>query len=179
MKAVLALDIATTTGYALRRADGRVESGAIDFGVRKTERSGLRWLKMRRWLQDFNATQSFDEVHFEDCVILSGAGQTQTARVYGGFVAIVEAFCESHQIPYHPIRIGTWKKHFTGNGAAKKDQIIAVCRQIGYRPVDSNEADALGILHVATGNCPLLTNSPAPKKTTRLKTAGELPLQPF
>lgn len=178
MKTILALDIATKTGYALRRADGRIESGVINCGLRKDERSGRRWQKLRSFLVELNAAHQIDEVCFEDCVIRFGTGQTQTARVYGGFVATVEAFCEHHQINYRSINIGTWKKHFTGNGAAKKPQIIDVCKSLGFKPADDNEADAIGILHVATGNCPVLTPV-YPKKPTRLKVAGALPAKPF
>lgn len=165
MKTVLALDVATKTGHALRRADGRIESGVIDLSMRKGETSGHRWLKLNRWLVDLHACHPLDEVHFEDCVILSGPGQTQTARVYGGFVATLEAFCARRDIPTTLHRIGTWKKLFTGNGAAKKPEIIAVCQQLGFKPADDNEADAIGILHVAIRQCPLLT--PPPGKAPR------------
>lgn len=167
VKAVLALDLATQTGFALRRKDGKVESGSLSLAMRKHENSGSRWLKLRHWLQDMHAKHEIDEVHFEDCVILSGPGQTQTARVYGGFVATVEMYCEHRQIAYHLHRIGAWKKRFTGNGAAKKPDVIAVCKQLGFNPVDSNEADALAILHVALGQCPLLTNPTPSRKAAR------------
>jgi Holliday junction resolvasome RuvABC endonuclease subunit len=167
MKTVLALDLATVTGWALRRADGRVESGREDFGLRKGESSGARWRNCKALLQRLFDAHAFEAVHFEDCVILSGPGQTQTARVYGGFVAVVEMFCEHRRIPYTLHRIGAWKKRFTGNGAARKDDVIAVCRQLGFKPVDSNEADALGILHVALDACPTLTPSPPPKAARR------------
>ncbi len=167
MKAVLALDLATVSGWAVRRADGRVESGREDFGLRRGESSGARWRKCKTFLQSLYDATAFEAVHFEDCVILGGAGQTQTARVYGGFVAVVEMFCEHRAIPYTMHRIGAWKKRFTGNGAAKKDDVIAVCRQLGFKPIDNNEADALGILHVALDACPVLAPSPAPKSARR------------
>jgi Holliday junction resolvasome RuvABC endonuclease subunit len=172
VKTILALDLAMTTGFAIRRADGRVESGALKFHPRKGEGSGQRWLKFRHWLVETKNCHAIDEVYFEDCVIRSGPGQTQTARVYGGFVATLEAFCEHHQMPYHPVGIGTWKKHFTGAGNAQKDRTIEVCKMLGYKPRDDNEADALGILHYATGNCPVLTPSPGPKRKVRTNRAS-------
>ena len=110
-------------------------------------------------------------------MILGGPGQTQTARVYGGFVAVVEMFCEHRGIPYTSHRIPAWKKRFTGNGAAKKGAVIAVCRQLGFRPIDNNEADALGILHVAVDACPLLVPSPGPRpsRKKRQPSASGLP----
>ena len=38
---------------------------------------------------------------------------------------------------------GTIKKHFTGNGAATKEQMIARCRQLGWTVENDDHADGL------------------------------------
>ncbi len=169
MKAILALDLATQCGHALRNSAGNVHSGSISFACRKNEPPGMRWARYRRFLVDtFTATPDISLIVFEEVKRHAG---TDAAHCFGAFRALTELYAANHNIELKPIGVGTWKKHFTGNGAAKKEQIIAICKQLGYKPVDSNEADALGILHVATGNCPLLTPTFSNKPTTNLRRA--------
>lgn len=59
------------------------------------------------------------------------------------------AWCESHNIPYQGVPVGTIKKHATGKGNAGKDEMILAVTQRGHSPSDDNEADALAILHWA------------------------------
>ena len=71
------------------------------------------------------------------------------AHAYGGFMGHLTAWCESHNIPYQGVPVGTIKKHATGKGNAGKDEMILAVRQRGHSPGDDNEADALAILHWA------------------------------
>jgi hypothetical protein len=48
---ILALDLATVTGWALQEGL-RYESGYESFGVKRGESPGMRFVKFRRWLQD-------------------------------------------------------------------------------------------------------------------------------
>lgn len=176
MKTILALDLGTTAGHAIRRGSGQVVSGSVSFACKKHEPPGMRWARFRAFLVDTKAANpDLALIVFEDVKRHIG---TEAAHCFGAFRALTELFTAHHGLELRAIGVGTWKKHFTGNGAAKKEQIIEVCKQLGYKPVDNNEADALGILHVATGNCPILTPS-FPTKPTRLKRAGALPIQPF
>lgn len=175
--ATLALDLGTRMGYALRRNDGLVESGSLSFALKSKDGRGVRWVKFRRWLVDIKQTApDLKLIIFEDVKRHIG---TEASHCFGAFRALVELFGEHHAIEYRGIGVGTWKKRFTGNGAAKKDDVIAVCRQLGFKPQDDNEADALGILHVALNQCPVLTPSPAQKsrlaKSTPKFIAGEQP----
>ncbi len=61
-------------------------------------------------------------------------------------MATLTAWCEERSIPYEGVPVGTIKKSWTGNGAAKKDAMIAEARKRGYEVIDDNEADALAIL---------------------------------
>lgn len=176
MKTILALDLATQAGFALRNASGHVTSGSASFACKRNEPPGMRWARYRRFLVDmFSANPDLTLIVFEDVKRHIG---TEAAHCFGAFRALTELFAASHNLELKAIGVGTWKKHFTGNGAAKKDDVIAVCRQIGFKPIDSNEADALGILHVATGNCPLLTPTFS-KKPTGLKKIVPAGQNPF
>ena len=48
--AVLALDLGTTTGWALRGPDGGITSGTITFRPSRFEGGGMRYLRFRGWL---------------------------------------------------------------------------------------------------------------------------------
>lgn len=153
---LLALDLATEMGFALLRADGRIESGSIKFQPRAKEGEGARWMNFKRWLVETKAAnEGLDRIAYE--LVVGGVpGQVYAAQIYGGFVAILQAFCEHHQIAYSGYHVGTIKKRWTGNGAAKKPEMVARCKALGFNVDNHNEADAIALLHVALDRVPAL-----------------------
>ena len=141
---ILALDLGTTTGWALRGSDGHITSGSESFRPQRFEGGGMRFLRFKRWLTEIK--QSCDEIdclHFEE---VRRHVSTDAAHAYGGFLATLTAWCEHHQIPYQGVPVGTIKKHATGKGNASKEDVIAAVQARGHDPVDDNEADALALL---------------------------------
>ncbi|MCZ2174222.1 MAG: hypothetical protein LC110_06785 [Burkholderiales bacterium] len=144
---ILALDLGTTTGWALRGSDGNITSGSESFRPQRFEGGGMRFLRFKRWLTELKAvTGGIDALHFEE---VRRHVSTDAAHAYGGFLATLTAWCEHHQIPYQGVPVGTIKKHATGKGNAGKDEVIASVRARGHTPSDDNEADALALLHWA------------------------------
>ena len=144
---ILALDLGTTTGWALRGSDGHITSGSESFRPQRFEGGGMRFLRFKRWLTELKAvTSGIDALHFEE---VRRHVSTDAAHVYGGFLATLTAWCEHHQIPYQGVPVGTIKKHATGKGNASKDEMVASARARGHAPADDNEADALALLHWA------------------------------
>ena len=45
---ILALDLGTTTGWALRGSDGHITSGAESFRPQRFEGGGMRFLRFKR-----------------------------------------------------------------------------------------------------------------------------------
>lgn len=156
MKVTLALDLGTTTGYALLREDGRIESGSERFAPKDKEGEGMRFVRFRHWLLEVKqSNEQLAHVAYE--LVVGGVpGQVYAAQVYGGFVALLMVFCEHHQLEYSGHHVGTIKKRWTGNGAAKKDDMIKRCRELGFNPANHNEADAIALLHVACERVPAL-----------------------
>lgn len=144
MTTVLALDLGSTTGWALRLADGTVFSGTMDFRPGRYEGGGFRYLRFRAWLDEIEArAKHIDRVHFEEVRRHTG---TDAAHVYGGFLAHLTAWCETKHIPYQGVPVATIKRYITGKGNASKPAMIAAVHARGHQPIDHNEADALAIL---------------------------------
>ncbi len=145
---ILALDLGTTTGWALRTPDGAITSGTQSFRPQRFEGGGMRFLRFKRWLTELKAhADGIDSLHFEE---VRRHVSTDAAHAYGGFLATLTSWCEHHQIPYQGVPVGTIKKHATGKGNASKDEMISAMRRLGHVPTDDNEADALAILHWAS-----------------------------
>ena len=141
---ILALDLGTTTGWALRGSDGHITSGSESFRPQRFEGGGMRFLRFRRWLTEIKQScDRIDCLHFEE---VRRHVSTDAAHVYGGFLATLTAWCEHHQIPYQGVPVGTIKKHATGKGNAGKADMIAAAKARGFDPVDDNHADALALL---------------------------------
>lgn len=174
-RTTLALDLATRTGWALLRADGRVESGSVSFAVKVNEGQGRRYVKARAWLVEMKqAHPDIAEIIYET-VMGHGAHNVIAGHVYGGLLATVQSFGEHHCIPYRGIGVSTIKKRFAGHGKATKGDMIAACRALGFSPTDDNEADAIALLHVALGREPVLTMSGASQKKRRSKPQPDTP----
>jgi len=144
---LLAIDLGTRLGWALRDPAIRITSGTENFSNSRYQGGGMRFLRFKNWLTETKAVVgNFDTVYFEE--VRRHAG-TDAAHTYGGFLATLTSWCEHHAIPYQGVPVGTIKRHATGKGNAGKDAVIAAMRAKGFNPADDNEADALAILHWA------------------------------
>jgi crossover junction endodeoxyribonuclease RuvC len=150
---VLALDLGTTTGWALRAPEGQIAHGFVSFKSQRFEGGGMRYLRFRRWLTEMKsmtgpqaALTGFGAIYFEEVRRHLGV---DAAHVYGGLLATLTAWCEHHQIPYQGVPVGTIKRHATGKGNAGKAEVMDAMRALGHPVTDDNEADALSLLHWA------------------------------
>jgi Holliday junction resolvasome RuvABC endonuclease subunit len=144
---ILALDLGTTTGWALRSSDGTINSGSTSFRPQRFEGGGMRFLRFKRWLAELkDMTGGIHALYFEE---VRRHVSTDAAHAYGGFLATLTAWCEHHQVPYQGVPVGTIKKHATGKGNASKDDVLSAMRALGHAPADDNEADALALLRWA------------------------------
>ena len=144
---ILALDLGSTTGWALRAPEGQIAHGFVSFKSQRFEGGGMRYLRFRRWLTEMKATVAAPEgpgaVHVEEVRRHLGV---DAAHVYGGFLATLTSWCEDHQLPYQGVPVSHIKRHITGKGNASKQEVIKAITSLGYFPKDDNEADALALL---------------------------------
>ena len=140
---ILALDLGTTTGWALM-SNGTTTSGTLAFKPQRFEGGGMRYLRFRRWLNELQS--SAGEIHWVVFEEVRRHAGVDAAHAYGGFMGQLTAWCEQHTIPYQGVPVGTIKRHATGKGNASKAEMIAAARAAGHHPADDNEADALALL---------------------------------
>jgi Holliday junction resolvasome RuvABC endonuclease subunit len=141
---ILALDLGSTTGWAVRTARCRILHGTAEFRPSRYEGGGMRYLRFGKWLdQTFDVTGGVDAVYFEE--VRRHAG-TDAAHIYGGFLAALTSWCEQKAIAYQGVPVGTIKHFATGKGNADKAAMISAVRERGFEPADDNEADAIAIL---------------------------------
>ncbi len=142
--AILALDLGTTAGFALRTRDGAITSGTAEFRLDRWQSGGMRFLRFKRWLTEIkNQAGGVDLVVYEQVRRHAGV---DAAHAFGGWLAILTAWCDHHEIAYQGVPVGTIKRFIAGKGNADKQAVIAAVRARGFNPTDDNEADALAIL---------------------------------
>ena len=143
---ILALDLGTKLGWAVRTRDGRFVHGTEAFTPRKSWTPGQRWLRARSFLAELIVRHQVHAIAYEDVKRHAG---TDAAHAYGAFLCLVQMAADSHRTALLPVGVGTIKKHWTGKGNADKDAMKAQARARGFTVVDDNNADALAILHWA------------------------------
>ena len=143
-RTLLALDLGTTTGWALHGSDGLITSGTASFRNGRFDGGGMRYLRFTNWLGEFERLSGpISAIWFEE--VRRHAG-TDAAHVYGGLMATLTAWAELRSVPYEGVPVGTIKRFATGKGNANKGAMIAAAQARGFSPADDNEADAIAIL---------------------------------
>ena len=143
-RVMLALDLGTMTGWALRSTDGLITSGTALFRPGRFDGGGMRYLRFTNWLAEIERLAGpVAAIWFEE---VRRHAATDAAHVYGGLMATLTAWAELRGIPYEGVPVGTIKRHATGKGNADKAAMIAAARARGFSPADDNEADAIAIL---------------------------------
>jgi hypothetical protein len=141
---ILALDLGTTTGWAIRGHDGLITSGTVSFRPGRFDGGGMRYLRFTNWLTEIDRLSGpIAAIWFEE---VRRHVATDAAHVYGGLMATLTAWAELRAVPYSGTPVGTIKRHATGHGSASKQAMIAAVRARGYSPADDNEADAIALL---------------------------------
>lgn len=151
MTTVLALDLATVTGWAISRTGMAIQSGRLTMIA--GGRQGQRLKRFHTFLVDIkNRSGGIDFVTWEDAWCQPGIAN----QVHHNLVGVLLNWCEHHGIGYKKIAVATIKKHATGSGRAKKPDMIAAARAKGFNVIDDNEADALHLLFCALETLPEL-----------------------
>jgi len=133
---VLALDIASTTGWCLDKG----LYGTWNFKTRKDESMGMKLIRFRAKLKEFNELEDLQVIVYE-----RPAGRHANSIIHQAkLIAVLEEFCEQNSIDYRSYSATEIKKFATGKGNANKEAMInSAIDKWGYDGDDDNEADAI------------------------------------
>lgn len=143
---ILALDLATKTGFACGDGDVPALYGTNNYKQTRFVSSDMRFVEFETWLGRFWVATGFDMVAFEEVNHHSGVA---AAHMYAGFKTTMASWALRRGIPYRGWGVGEVKKAWTGKGNAKKEDMIAEAVRRGFKPEDDNAADALAVWHIA------------------------------
>lgn len=147
----LGIDPGTHCGWAVfGPTDIHHASGVWNLSPRRHEGGGMRFLRLRTYLEEVIRATGVTTVYYEEVHRHKG---TDAAHIYGGIIAHIQQFCEQEGIAYAGVPVAAIKKAATGKGNANKDLMLAAAIQqfYGVDVIDDNHADALFIaLHGPT-----------------------------
>lgn len=152
---VVALDLATTTGFARGYVGGTPEHGSVRFAKPGASDKAV-FHACLRWAYNFLKTPPrADRLVIEALLpptILKGGTNAGTLYRLAGLHAIVLAVAFEHGI--HQVEIpsvGDIRAHFIGTRKCRRKQakaeVTRKCLQLGWNPTDNNAADACAIWH--------------------------------
>lgn len=140
---ILALDLATNSGWASVEGDTIMVSGTVNFAIKRGESPGMLFVRFRAWLEEMLNTLKPDIVGYELPHHRGGAA----TRVLVGMCTHLESVCASKNIEYTGVRSNILKKHATGKGRAGKEVMVAKAEEawptISF--IDDDHADAVWI----------------------------------
>lgn len=142
---LLAIDPATSCGWALHTSGMPTTCGVWDLSTRRDESNGMKLLRFRGKLREICGTFPIKAMAVE-----RPAGRHTGAIMHQSkLIAILEAFCEEHKIEYCTYSASEIKKFATGKGNCSKEEMITAARErLSYEGNDDNEADALWLLEI-------------------------------
>jgi hypothetical protein len=151
MTLVLALDVATRTGFALGRVGEQPTFGSIRFGRSSTDDNVIFGAALD-WTSRFLEPQPRPDLIVLEALLPPAAmgGRTTSAvrdRLAGlhGVIRAVASLRGVKKIEAHAV--GDIRSHFIHDRKAKRDvakrETMRRCLQLGWNPLDDNAGDAL------------------------------------
>jgi len=166
---VLACDIATTTGWAFGDAGEKPQHGTFTCPVTGDD-LGRYGIAYRGFLRNLIRNTKPKLLLYESPILppakfdkalgrIVQLTNLATVRKLNGLIMLTETTADDEGVPCEEITAGQWRKAFLGQYYPKggtRDELkraaIAACRQMGWEPNGSDDAEAMGIWYVATCN---------------------------
>ncbi len=146
---ILALDIATSTGWAAGET-----SAAPTFGCYRIQTDGrnfgMAMNDFSRWLDSMIDAYMPDQIVYEKPITtIHGKTSLETKCLLIGLCMHAESVAYDHGLPISWVNNATVKKHFTGHGGfgkkTKPYPMIVAAHQRGWMVETHDEADACGV----------------------------------
>lgn len=134
MNKILALDIATNTGWKTETA-----SGTWNFTPKRWESQGMKLIRFKAKVKEIIDLEWINIISYERAAWMHKASIISESEMIG----VVKLLAEElwiHLACYSATEI---KKFATGKWNANKQMMIDKAIELGYNPWDDNEADAI------------------------------------
>lgn len=147
MVKILALDLATKTGWAIWEDGYITDSGTANFTLKKDDHYYQRYVMFNKFLGEHKHSH---EILFEFPGFLKHLAYQ---RSFFGMLGVLELFTGTHGIDQEHITPKALKLGFCGSGNATKEDMCAKAHSYGWingelgTKKDNDEADAIGILY--------------------------------
>lgn len=148
---IVALDLATTMGFAMGEPGGRPTSGTVRLCPTGGD-DGEAGLGLMRWMQDVIAAAAPSSFIVEAPLVPQhGQGRTNisTVRRLIGLVFLAEAVAKAKGITIREATVSDVRTHFLGKGRIPKGEgkrlVMRQCDVLGWTYRDNNAADALAL----------------------------------
>jgi len=142
---ILAIDPGSSCGFAYRGDQGELESGTVDFALRRGESRGMQLWRFSDWLETvmFRMGKG-DLVLFEMAHHRGGAAN----EVLTGMTTRIMEYAERRGAEYKGVHSGSLKKAVAGHGNADKDAMaVAVSTHLAcLKQRTDDEYDALALV---------------------------------
>ncbi len=136
---ILALDIATTTGWKTKTA-----SGIWNLKPNRGESEGMRVVRFKAKVKEMISMEGITLVAYE-----RPAGfHKSSIMVASEMVGVLKDLCIGLNVNLACYSATEIKKFATGKGNANKEAMIKAAKEKGYNPADDNEADAIHLYNL-------------------------------
>ena len=149
---ILALDLATVTGFAFGKPGERPRSGQVRFGSKDGSGRARCYREYREWLGDMMKGARFDLVVFESPsmnVMHVGKTNIETLKKLVGFTEHTEEFFYDTTVDLREANIASVRQFFLGSVRYKREEAkrltIEKCREYGWDVEGDNAADACAL----------------------------------
>lgn len=137
---LLALDIATHTGFCTQTA-----SGTWNLTPKKDESKGMRLIRFKAKLREICDLEKIDLIVFEQLATYGKFPNFIAAEMQG----ILKLFCEENNIEYRSYAPTAIKKFGTQKGNANKEMMIFAAKKFKSEVESDDEADAIILYQMA------------------------------
>lgn len=138
---ILAIDPGSKCGWS-SNCFGYLESGVVEFVIKRGESQGMRFIRFSSWLQEMLTVLRPRLVIYEAPHHRGGAA----TNLLVGMTTRIEEMCAMKEIQYTSVHSGTLKKWATGKGNANKNEMIWEAKKWKEDVTSDDEADAIILL---------------------------------
>lgn len=137
---ILALDIATKTGWKTATA-----SGVWNLKPNRGESEGMRVVRFKSKVREIITLEGITLVSYE-----RPAGMHKASiMVASEMVGVLKDLCIEMGVELACYSASEIKKFATGKGNANKELMVKAAQSLGFNPQDDNEADAIHLFYLS------------------------------